>query len=725
MPLDVASKLDFARILKDRLDEYIQRKADFLAEITTEPLTTTKAAFFYRDVILPFVTNPLLMDNLGRNEGVCYRNDGVHNNLTIRVLINGQELRAISQSSTARYIYPDALPYTLHSNATPPEPLVVTVEDPSLDVEVALPGPLGEYALYAFLENLIRNAAKHNRDRFSSPDARLTITVCINEPEGGTSGDHYRVTVFDGVSSPTEEMVAGIQKRLKADIVVPGTGGLRKEAWGLAEMKICAALLGGGRDLATLNRSLTAAFEADPARLEYRFRILKPKKLCALVPGAASNATLRRAGVHVLDSEEALWAYLSSSNTVASFDFFVLDARARIDDDRLTKLLPQLPFRIIVITGDGEASPKVRELLEQGRAVATADPFPGLEAPDVLLAWAWQRWLPRWLRPGEDVSVELFLEQGPDESPTQEWVRHAGEFNARPRALPFRLNVWTTETLATDATLGDGRHVLFDRHRGLLSRHGAGARLWDHNAYVLLDKGNSDFLKIFQPAFPSDGAAWTLPYELLEAGLLRVLVIDERVAEHSLIAIDDPEMRIVAPRLTGTSDPRVQATAWHAALAANVYVCTHLSLNAGAGGEPEPIHRQSYLEAARSRRSVPKLAVTIDTDGDTSSLRVLCSPTGDGQSPSEVTVDMVIIHQGILDAANIEAAAFLQRLQRRVPFLVVDSGRGIPPTLPSGAKFLPYSLLHDYVSGKRAAKYSLVRAAMALSRRSGKPESEV
>ena len=34
--------------LKGRLDEYTQRKSDFLAEITTEPLRTTRPAFFYR-----------------------------------------------------------------------------------------------------------------------------------------------------------------------------------------------------------------------------------------------------------------------------------------------------------------------------------------------------------------------------------------------------------------------------------------------------------------------------------------------------------------------------------------------------------------------------------------------------------------------------------------------------------------------------------------------------
>ena len=50
--------------LKDKLDEYIQKKADFTAEIATEPLTSTKTMKFFDEVVLSFVTNIPLMDNI-------------------------------------------------------------------------------------------------------------------------------------------------------------------------------------------------------------------------------------------------------------------------------------------------------------------------------------------------------------------------------------------------------------------------------------------------------------------------------------------------------------------------------------------------------------------------------------------------------------------------------------------------------------------------------------
>jgi len=53
---------------------YIQKKNDFLAEISTEPYRSSRSVMLFKDVILPFSEEVLLLDYIARNEGIEYKN---------------------------------------------------------------------------------------------------------------------------------------------------------------------------------------------------------------------------------------------------------------------------------------------------------------------------------------------------------------------------------------------------------------------------------------------------------------------------------------------------------------------------------------------------------------------------------------------------------------------------------------------------------------------------
>lgn len=287
--------LEVVEILKGRLDQYLAERADFIAEVTSEPLTTTKPVWFYKEVVLPLITNTLWTDNIAKNEGVdCQK-------LQIRVWIKETEMRVgfrccDSQCDCPEYVYPPdgsggSLPFSTLCEKCPncSCPCSQGGAGPVLrplikgeDVEVEVPGSVGEHALYGFLENLIRNAAKHNKDKLKC--GILSIYLCL-EPE---DEEFYRLEVWDNLSGA--EKVDSIKAHIQEDLVDEELH-LRREAWGIAEMKIAATLLAGCRDFGRLREFL--GVDSSPRcrshgvtnQLVYKLRLMRPKLVVVLKEG--------------------------------------------------------------------------------------------------------------------------------------------------------------------------------------------------------------------------------------------------------------------------------------------------------------------------------------------------------------------------------------------------------------------------------------------------------
>ena len=375
----------------------------------------------------------------------------------------------------------------------------------------------------------------------------------------------------------------------------------------------------------------------------------------------------------------------------------------------------------------------MKKLVDLGAAVHTTKRLELNKPKDQIEAWLWEVWLTRWLKEEQEIGeVIVYFEQDPKDTPTSFWLKSLHNFANNKVKLNIRskLKGATNESYKKgfEKTDPNAYRVFFDRHAGGLQDEEKTDFL-GKDTYIWLDKGNSDFVKTFSPVFPQNNEKWIFPFELMEAGLLKVLIIDERIAEKSLAPVIDEKIRY---RLTGYSR---QPLTWHVACASKVYISTHLMIN----NEKFPLHAGSYkniIDRAKQAITEQKISVPyLETQINTIEKRIeydfarkidenASIPSGEAK---DLKIDFIIIHQGVLDYLNdnykIKSEEVLDVLKNAASFVAVDSGRGIPPSLKGKKiKFLPYSILQDYVAGNRTGKLSLTQVAMALTRKNQNDE---
>jgi hypothetical protein len=774
--------------LKRRLDELVQRKGDFLAEITTEPLTTTRSALFYREVMLPLIENTLLTDSIARNEGIGYPTsetgrliDDAPCTLILQVRIAGRELAVAydylrldaarnSKPTTVHYParqgelpLPFSFPYLSHKDATTdvPDGRTSTGDNswpvPRIDgddIEVALPGPQGELAFYGLIENFVRNVAKHHRRQLDDAqgDRKLLIEVAIDEPPGRAEGceeSHYSVRLTSNLwkarpGTPEHKDLEDFKEaftELTEQDIVDSSGKLRRGNWGLSEMRICAALLTGRADFTpeTLAESLRLEWNDERNALSYEFKLLRARNVCIVWPEASGIpddlmlGRLRGLGIWAFQSVEGLQQAVNGMG--ATFEFAVL-AAAALDDEAVGNafskdLLPLLPFRVLVVGRHAPKSPSVQEMIRE-RAIVSA---PSLEAALLelwmsastsadlsmaarkFLAALWRVWVSeRFLLPcgGGGGLLHVNLEMEDATEARERWT----DMSLSLESMDWPLAISIGNCLPR---IDHQRMVVFDRHGGAAEglvnaippndpAEPVRQLLTPTHSYSTLDKRSADFVRIASPHFPPETTAetWTLPWQMMEAGLLQILVVDERLAERARDPVTGGDGNAF-----GSAKQLIAAgplTRRNIAAAANVYICSQLEL---ADGTLQALHGTAAHPA-----DAPEVVLQCLHPG----VPARCYWRGEKDTAvvrHELSPDMIILHKGILDRLlreqGITSDQVLSSLRRSIPFIVVDSGRGIQD-LQNGVKFIPYSLVEHHLQD-RIAKLTLTSIVMGLRRR--------
>ena len=759
--------LDIVGSMKNRVDDYIRQKSDFLAEVTTEPAGSAFTAFLYRDVLLPFITNTVLMDCLAANESFRYTDlNQALLNLRLFVLNTDKQnkyeeifgnISCTDKESKFEFMPPYMMRDPIKGFKYKCAPKII---NSNKDIAVAFPGGTGQFALYGILENIIRNAAKHNSNIKDKVQPKLTINLYIEDKK---DTDYYSLFISDNVSAYTPHVDSFLNKDL-----IDSSGKVRQEAWGTAEIMICANLLAGSTsftnqdNVVKLHKKIPFINKDSCESMVYEIKLLKPKQ--AIFIGKTIYDRLnyndyqqewKQSGIVAIYPDE----YTNEKKNDASLSCFQF---AVIEQDAYSLLAEKrnlFPFRVIRINKEIEGisvDSKTGDILID-ELFQEEDNFTPCNS-EHLMNRLWSIWCCRWLNnhKNENINelpagvVSIYLDNIEDLDFSKDWqkaqknVNRFAMQNLQNRSAVYLDASWGEKSKPVEiSTHGNCRNVLFDRHGGAIK----GREIDKKDSYIAFDKNNEDFIKIFHPRFPSEDIIsdppWSFPYELFEAGMLRVLILDERICERSMSEISTDTFTLAKAKDILLEHQNAIPRMWHIAFKANVLIATHfifpgVEWDTSLGTdkfEPQDIKNgeiyRSYQNIFSQYKnedkdgkfySCPTLIVDAREDFDLHINRIVPDETDESIELFDKNIDVIIIHQGLLDTMKSNLAknkymSVMEKIRNKCRWVIIESGRGIPPEVQKNDdKFMPFSAIDRCFGADRIAKLTLCQRIMTQTR---------
>lgn len=665
--------------LLNRFNQYRDERSEYLTYITN--FSSPSSAYFFQDVIRPFVENTLLMDNIAANENINYEKD-TNGNLTNNKLqlklkwnTNGKQNNFYAEyfdTSNTKLYCSENLPYLRLKNDKLEYPYdKIEFSNNQKDIEISLPGTLGKHALYSILENFIRNSAKHGGNAKTNG---LEIILLLSDEKD----DNITVTLTDNCSVVSEEKIKEFNDSIQTEI-------LKRKDLGLIDMKVNACLL-AGKELNDKNCQEALKAELHEEKfLAYKFNIAKPKK--AVFIGDFTTEVSKNNGFYYFKTIEDY----SKSDIHKSFEFAIL-----ADDlykKQKAEIACELPARVLKYSEVG--SDKTEEIEH-----------------------LYEVWLKK-LRGDEKANVHLFFEQNNDTLPTKEFKTKYKKHQ--------NLKIYSNEDLNIELTIADNKNVFFDRHGGLIGKFSKEKSFVDTNhSWILIDKNNPDFDYISR--YDIEHKTNLLAYELEEAGLLKVLVIDERVAEQSVRTINDTDQASKL-REEQRSDfwkwekqnSKFNLTLFDLAWASNVFLATHL-------GEVELKQKINEQTEHCLKVKFNEGDIELETNIPSHSACRKNQKWNDKKTDNEISSsqsetisikpDVMIIHRTKLKELLTSNSNFVKELLNKNEGinLVVTTGSGTTHGIEGDYKILPFGTLSKLILGKRINKLQLNKTLLELTK---------
>ncbi len=714
---EIESWLDY---MGEKLDLFEVARNEFLAEYKLP----AKNAMLYRDVILPFCENTLLMDNIAHSEGIHYDIDGQNNKLKIKVFIKGVN-EPIGKEITAAYpylkgyktdseiLYPDKFPFLLESREIEVEgkKIKYTIDEAFTnklltgknDIEICL---TNEHTLYSILENLIRNSAKHNKSSITEEEG-LIISVNIEDD----NDDYYRIQISDNVSKVSQERLNKFVKSIAASLIT-NDGEIQKESLGIADIKINAHLLKTDADItnANLSKALTLVYDKEgnevflPYNTEdnlskdekynfgYQFKLCKPKKVVWI--GQEDNPELKKKGIICLKDYTKFKPEKgdNTDNPLANYQFAILelDAVKNLTNEspnyEWDDFLIKLPHRVLLnctkenyekIEND-TVYKWIKELKEDNRIQLVEQEIllptkkeceKNKDWDFVFLKTCWENWLRKWVKNDEKARLIVYFEDGTIADKWSKITKVGNELDVC--FLKDSIPVTSIEIMNTDKV------VIYDHHSYGCEKlkNKTNIDFINKGAYLQFGKNSLDFVSFFYPRSKEEANVLFL-YEAYEAGLNKVAVLDERICE--MLDYNDENIRLKITKKQFFNSKQ-KSIADYADLAnnGNVFIVTHF--------QGKPVYKEYRNLEVFVRNTV---ALKLPNE-------LLIKPLKEASLNS---CDGFIIHRTYLNRLfeskeSAEKKEIMHKLYKKFKRVTIVSGGGYPHSIDFLVNFKPYSQL--------------------------------
>ncbi len=698
--------------MSEKLDLFEVARNEFLAEYNLP----AKNVQFYRDVVLPFCENTLLMDNIAYSEGIHYQTN-CSNRLKIVTKINGSEIKALYPHLKSHGIcnkaiqYPDTFPYLVEpinesvtmEEAFNKKDLIDESGNVAEDIEICL---TSEHTLYSILENLIRNSAKHNKDKLQEKE--LIIAIDIKDE----SDDYYCIQVSDNVSAVRPSQLKEFEKSLKTPLIRPD-GDIEKKSLGIADMKINAHLLKTDTSITQQNLGdsiqliylvengevkpytiTTILDEKKEYNFGYQFKLCKPKKVIWIGKEDETKKYGAKGIVCCVDFQK----FKPDNNhskaeeqPLASYQFAILELDAvkdltndNTDPKRLYEwddFLIKLPHRVLInytreefdkLTGKGYEAIKVLEKDGRIQLVNPEIPLPTESEMSKNKDWGfeflkicWENWLRRW-----DISADnkgrliIYFE---DESVAETW----NQFKIKTALIDID---FLSNQICDFSPISEGIKVaIYDHHASgytnLVSKDKitkTPSEFIKYRSWIQFDKTSSDFIRFFYPSKDKNSNHLFL-LEAFDAAMSRIVILDERIAD--LLTINNTNTKNIK-REDGFNAAQDEIGDYaDMANNGNVFFITHLQDN--------HILNNATVNFKLKFEQTPILELVPG--------RNIVLPNGPDASTS-FSLDALIIHRTFLlelfkYKSNLEQKEIIHLLYKKFRRVVVVSGGGYPHSI--------------------------------------------
>jgi len=239
---------------------YLEQRQDFIATISTEWPTWTDTVYFLRDIIQFFLQQKHLLDKIADSEdlaGHAYNKPQHKRDIRFHIFLCPKRYWDDQvRSLWLRYKQLKANDCIVLYSGKGHEELFL-----EKDFLINIPGGIdGYHAFYVMIENIIRNAARHSFRKSRKDHVDIVIEILCDPKEQvgiNKNGRKYGAFLFriydnvshirnrsndDGILLWGRNKEKGINDKL-GEPLIDESAKIKKEYWGLSEIKICASYL--------------------------------------------------------------------------------------------------------------------------------------------------------------------------------------------------------------------------------------------------------------------------------------------------------------------------------------------------------------------------------------------------------------------------------------------------------------------------------------------------
>lgn len=510
---------------------YLQKRMDLLARVIGNRPSWSEPMYFIGDLLRGFFSQQLLLNHIVKDQG-----EWKEEKINFSVKIDDDKDNTASQEILFAYKKDKQDFYSW------------VTDDDFKDFLISIPeGVIGAQAFYVFMESLMRNSAKYGKNKINENTFKIHIEV---KKQTINNDSYYKLKVWDNLSICDGRLSKEMQGRIQEKLINEETGELKTASLGIAEMReACEFLIHPYGDVCPahtgtdgihyplwaecpIENNENCADNCNFKYLAYTFNLAKPKMVAIVTDGKYPlPAKADKYGIKLISKEELL-------TNKGSFQFVLFFINRNKDD--ILKFIEDkhriLPQRLLLIGDNIEA----KEIKPTRRAVLCSHDEVDNSNCEKLILSTYKAWIKnRWLLYKK---INLFISFENGKGIFQRWTSKNLSLDGYINIAPVR----TTNTIPTKyykinddsseaETLGEINNnddagtyfIVYTNHRRLFIKNRALANFFLHGT-------GAENKKIFEILSTPPDDKFMFEYfilSLIEAGLTKIIIVDERVTE--------------------------------------------------------------------------------------------------------------------------------------------------------------------------------------------------